>query len=401
MKKVSIFVLILLFMIGSGVLATDTRVLTMGDNNMIMLDDANIWLFPSRFFEYPNLAIGEFSNADFTQFGIHWKFGKDNPLVVGTYFTDLGAAYPTDLLGGIIDPFDAPLLDNRRIDFFYGNEIGGFNFGSHFAYYSSSQEVDAAANQEKESFGFYDLNFGLTSNSGSWDIVLNVGFGNWTDEDVDGNTETEPDGFTNFGVMGRYFWQWNPNYTLVPHAGFFAAKRGIIDNIFYDGDPADEDRTDKYKLTGFDLGIGANYTPTANVLAVCDFGFLYEKWKHDIDVDEAVAGLDEDAEETYAATVLPYFKIGLDADVFKWMDVRFGATSYWVKDSDKLEVAAGDFELKSSYADNDTYLGFGFHWKRLHIDTYTDPQLFLDGLNFISGSDIDMNFRISAVYEMM
>ena len=58
-------------------------------------------------------------------------------------------------------------------------------------------------------------------------------------------------------------------------------------------------------------------------------------------------------------------------------------------------------EFKTKYAANETYLGFGFHWKRLHIDTYTAPELFLDGFNFISGGDVDMNFRISAVYEMM
>ena len=51
---------------------------------------------------------------------------------------------------------------------------------------------------------------------------------------------------------------------------------------------------------------------------------------------------------------------------------------------------------------NDTYLGFGFHWNRLHIDTYTDPELFLNGFDFISGDgNGNMNFRISAVYEMM
>ncbi len=397
MKKVSIILLVLLLMIGTGVMATDTRVFTMGDNNLVLVDDANIWLFPSRFFDYPNLAIGEFSGSEFDQFGIHWKFGNDNPIVLGTYFTDLGAAYPTDLIGGLLVPFDEALMDNRRIDFFYGNEISDFNFGTHFAYYNSSQETDAPADQSKESFGFYDFTFGLTSDAGTWDIALNMGFGSWTDENVDGDTETEPDGFSNFAVLGRYLWQRSPDYTFIPHAGFFYAKRGIVDHVSGDGDPATlNDSNDKYTLTGFDLGIGVNYTPAANVLAVCDFGFLYEKWKHEMDVVLPVAVTNE---FTYTATVLPYFKIGLDADVFKWMDIRLGATSYWVSDSDKNDIANSD--LKSSFADNDTYLGFGFHWKRLHVDTYTDPQLFLDGFNFISGSDIDMNFRISAVYEMM
>jgi hypothetical protein len=71
--------------------STDTRVTTMGDNNMILLDEHNIELFPSRLFEYPDLAIAEFCNVannanDMTRFGIHWKFGEEKPFVLGTYF---------------------------------------------------------------------------------------------------------------------------------------------------------------------------------------------------------------------------------------------------------------------------------------------------------------------------
>lgn len=404
MKKVLIFSTVLLLMMGASSSATDTRVVTMGDNNLVVIDDANIWLFPSRVFEYPNLAVGEFSNQggnDFTQFGIHWKFGSDNPIVLGTYFTDLPAAVPDDLVGGSLVPFDFGLFDNRRIDFFYGNELGDFKFGSRFSIYNSGREyndANSAFGQSKESFGYYDFDFGLTSGSGSWDLAVNVAMGSWTDEDSAGATETEPDGFTDMSVLGRYFWQQGPDYTFVPHVGFFHSKRGIKDNIIGDGDPATtEDQVDNYTLTGFDLGIGMNYTPASNVLAVCDFGVWFEKWKHEIAVTLPAAAADE---YSLSTRVLPYFKIGLDADVFKWMDVRFGATSYWSNVSNEHKGANN--ELKVNYADNDTYLGFGFHWGSLQVDTYTDPQLFLNGFDFISGNGSgNMNFRISALYEMM
>ena len=82
--------------------ATDTRVLTMGDNNNILMDDANIWLYPSRIYNYPDIATAEFSNyysgmyplADdmvvendqMTRLGVNWKFGGDNPWVAGDLF---------------------------------------------------------------------------------------------------------------------------------------------------------------------------------------------------------------------------------------------------------------------------------------------------------------------------
>jgi hypothetical protein len=60
-------------------------------------------------------------------------------------------------------------------------------------------------------------------------------------------------------------------------------------------------------------------------------------------------------------------------------------------------------ETTEKEAENQTYLGFGFHWGRLHIDTQTDPDLFLRGFDFITGNGggSDMNARISAVYELM
>jgi len=32
-------------------------------------------------------------------------------------------------------------------------------------------------------------------------------------------------------------------------------------------------------------------------------------------------------------------------------------------------------------------LGVGLNFGKFHLDTYTDPQIILDGFNFISGSE--------------
>ncbi|MFQ6009419.1 MAG: hypothetical protein ACE5K8_10775, partial [Candidatus Zixiibacteriota bacterium] len=95
---------------------------------------------------------------------------------------------------------------------------------------------------------------------------------------------------------------------------------------------------------------------------------------------------------------IPFFKAGADLKVFDWMDLRLGATSNW--DRYTRENDAGDKFLRN-YANNATYLGFGFHWGDLHVDTYTDPELFLNGFNFITGQQSNMNFQISALYEIM
>jgi len=389
MKKMLTVALMLLLMMSFNAFATDTRVMTMGDNNTVLLDDANIWEFPSRLNDYPNLAIGEFSQVNyyessehFTNFGIHWKFGDDNPWVLGTYFSTLPFYVPMDKFGDFSSldlelPFE--LMENRRIDLLYARQLGSNDFGMGFSFLHSSETDDFEFDKSKEAFGFYDFTFGLTEGSGQWDAALNIGFGSWTYEDEDGEAIAEPDGFMDIGLMGRYFWQQNPNVTLIPHVAVEYSKRGLKSGDF----------SEEVKATNMDLGCGMNYTPATNVLAVLDFGFRYAKVKES-DSD--------DLDNSYTSWHFPYFKIGLDADVFKWMDIRLGATSFW--NSETSEFTSGSKE-NMRYAENDTYLGFGFHWGRLHIDTYTDPELFLDGFNFLSGTSNNMNFQISALYEMM
>lgn len=409
MKRLIILTVALMMLFSASLMATETRVLTMGDNNMVLLDDANIFMFPSRVNEYPNLAVGEFSqgfigSGDFNKFGIHWKFGDDNPWVWATYFSTSTNAGPTNLTGDPIVSWNSfgGLPQNHRIQSIYGRELGGYKFGFGLDWLRSGEKDDFADNQANESFGSFDISLGLTEVTGQWDVVLNVLFGGWTDEDDAGLKETESDGYMDFGLAGRYF-KSGPNYTWIPHAGFMYQKRGIKDNDqALDGDLSTLDLTTKDTKMSVELGIGLNWEPAANVLAVADFGISYEKTKRTWDTTATTLNASTfDDEKTWTTTTLPFWKIGMDADVFKWMDIRFGATSDWDNMVTETKVSGTGTKKTTTSATSATYLGFGFHWGRLHIDTQTDPDLFLDGFNFISGGKNDMNWRISAVYEMM
>ena len=389
MKKLIFITLILSLMLAMSAFASRTRVLTMGNNNTILVDDANIWQFPSRINDYPGLAVGEIATGDVTQFGIHWKLGDDNPYVLATYFDNQSLLQPDDLLGGALVSFtDFGLLDNRRINLFYGRMLGSNNFGLRLNLNHSSQE-----SLLKESFGYYQLTLGLTADDASWDFAVMVATGSWTDERLDGAgnviDETQPDGFYDFSVEGRLFWDSGPNYSYVPHAKIAFSKRGAE---FLDLTASITDR-ETYTGTLFEIGIGQIYTPSNNVEAVLDFGLMYSKVKFE---DEDVTA-NSTTETTFKETTIPFFKLGLDAEVFSWMDVRFGATSFWIRGTADFPTS----EFKVNYPENDTFLGFGFHWGNFHVDTYADPQLFLEGFNFISGGNQDMNFQISATYEML
>ena len=381
MKKLIFITLILTLFVAMSAFGSNTRVLTMGDNNAIAIDDANIWLFPSRINNYPGLAIAEVGNGDVTRFGIHWQFGDDSPWVMGTYFEENLGTFTGHFS---FLPFTPP-PDNRRIHFFYGRVIGANKFGLRFSLYNSSTEATGAAViQDKESFSYYDGHFGLTADDDSWDLTLNLGFGSWTDEAADTAT-FEADGMFDFTLLGRILMEKGPNYTYAPHASIEYHKFG------WKTPGATTPSEEKFTAFVVNLGIGQIYTPSNNVEALMDFGIMLDRTKDEF-TDTVTTELKT------KVTTIPYFKIGLDAEVFSWMDVRFGATSFW--DRVNVEVISA-FEFKDNFANNTTYLGFGFHWGNFHVDTYADPQLFLEGLNFISGANQNMTFQISATYEML
>jgi hypothetical protein len=304
MKRVLILSLVFMLLMGLNTFATQTRTLTMGDNDGIMVDDYNIFRFPGRLFSYPNIAVAEFATtggADFQQFGVNWKFGDESPWVLGTYFRNNNfAIIPRDYFGnnltsnnypnqfglfpGPTDPAVINNLDmeNHRMNLLYGRKLGTNDFGFQFEYIRSSYARDfndtsaTPINYDvtEEKFGQYTFMFGLTEGgTGQWDLAAGVTLGSWTDKNALDSTESKPDGYYDLWAEGRYFWVQNPTITLVPHGMFVVGSRGVknLNNV---NDPNDDftANNDRFMLEG---GIGMNYTPSSNLLAVMDFGFMY------------------------------------------------------------------------------------------------------------------------------
>lgn len=443
MRRIIIITAMLVMTLSLGAFATDTRVLTMGENNMILLDEANIRLFPSRLYDYPNLVVGEFgtysaiefgaaksasiersyfpNDPEFKSFGAHWKFGSDNPWVLGTYFSNSNFYYPTVGFGSDRDLFpdflDFPdffgdnsnLMSNNRFDIFYSRQMGenilGVSFGKIHSSYQREDDYDAGSKAE-QSYANYMFAVGMTMQGGLLDWSLGLDLSTFTDKNSLGVDLNKPSGGSRFHGDIRYFKNMNPTYTIIPHASFSIGKVGR-DN--YDGDVDDNtlQYTQEYKTTEFQAGCGIQATPATNVLMVLDFGIMMSKVKYS-DSPANADSANPNLEDQLTRASMPYFRLGFDADVFSWFDVRFGAASYW--DNEKYEhewnalINPGVYELRTDitkhrYASNHTWVGGGFHFGRLHIDTQFNPDLFLRGFDFISGANEDMNWRLSTAYE--
>ncbi|MFZ5981187.1 MAG: hypothetical protein ACOYVF_11210 [Candidatus Zixiibacteriota bacterium] len=479
MKKILLLTICTLMIMSLSSYATDTRVLTMGDNNNILMDDANIWLYPSRIFNYPDIATAEFSNyyydyypiADdmyvyneqITRLGVNWKFGGDNPWVLGTYFHN-NETFTKSQSDYTVHPYINQVfnLPNKRGDLFYGRMLGQNQFGFHFGFVHSSYSEDDGEDGylDEANFALYNFEFGLTGMNGKLDLAAGIEMFTYKYADTRdknqgqylplGDTTTvysafdtlKADGNMTLSLRGRYMYEYSPTYTFIPHLSFIYGKYKYedydwmqhydtldseippVDSVFYHY-LMDLNFTHEYKYTEFDLGIGMQYTPTTNVLAVIDFGVKFTNLKQEREYkttgnysfthyiedpdspgDSIWVKTDTTFEYKRKMNYFPYFKVGVEADVFDWMDIRLGATSMWGKytyeysDYDPYNWANYLLKYSYKYPYNTTYLGLGFNFNRLYIDCYVDPGVVLDGFNFISGSSNEMNYQISLLYEM-
>lgn len=454
MKKIAICSFVLVMLLSAASFATSTRTWVMGDNDRIMVDDGNIFRYPGRTFNYPNLALGEFSDGDFDNFGITWQFGEEKPWVLGTfvstwpYYGPVGYdGSPLALFGGYyyMSPTDrhnsaaqsSEELYNYgypyRIQMLYARQFSGYNFGFGLDATRASWEMDQAADsvspsivvpsdKSKQTFSQYTFHVGLTeATSGQWDVAAYYTTGSWTNENFEGKKLTEPNGFYEFGVTGRYFYVMNPKVTLVPHGEFTLGKRGVdshIDPYYGSIGYYDEDSlwTVEDNGTMIDLGVGLNYTTGPKMLAVLDFGFDLQQYKRKYsghsfeDYYDPSEGNTANftGEDKWSFMMLPYMKIGFEGEVFPWMDVRAGGTTQlWVnkvkRESEVYFDYSDDWPYNFSIDEpqNDTYLGAGFHFGRLHLDTYMDPAILTNGLYFINGTETNnLNWSVSMLYEL-
>ena len=64
MKRILTLTLALMFILTSVAFATNTRVMSMGDVNNVVRDDANIWLYPQTLLKYGGLFTLESDDED-------------------------------------------------------------------------------------------------------------------------------------------------------------------------------------------------------------------------------------------------------------------------------------------------------------------------------------------------
>lgn len=364
MKKL-LFTIMIFSFAATLAMASNTRVLTMGDVNTVVIDEANIQELPHVIRDYPKLFTAEYSSgSEFSSVGVHMPLrDEDGSPVFGFYFYNdtpytFGATNPPE------NPFGGT-AQNQRLTVFYGTTLSDNPFGLSVNYIQASEKSDAAGDETKRSNFGLDFMASMMFNE-NLEIATGVSFWSFDDKNAAGTDVSETSGNFIYDLHGRYWMNKNGRFQKVFHAGF-----NILTQTLNSVD---------YSDFGFNLGLGCNYQSTENILAVTDFGVMFMSSKAD----------PPDNTDTYFT--LPYFKAGIDAGVFKWANLRGGVASYW--NMDKYEN-----DTKYNYVNTSTYFGAGVHWGSLEIDAQVSPAFLSAGPYFISGSSAgDLASRFSLNY---
>ncbi len=373
MKKLLLSTLTLVLIFSLAGWATETRVLTLGDANNIVKDEANILLYPSLINMYKNVVLGEVDGGGFYRLGAHYDFGEDK-CVVGLYLDRRGLGIEPGIMP---DPGGDGMVDNR-LNLFYGRPFGETYFGMAFSLYSESHTTDADDREEKNMD--LGLQLGLTMLEEKLDLTAGFTYGTWTWADSAGDDVTEPETNMSINLGGRYWYEFNDEVNFVPHLGFRYDMGGYTDSP--------TDATYKMNAMMFDLGWGANIMPDDHVLLLFDFGIMYQSTTYE-----------NGADITDTEMNLPYFKVGLEGYVTKWWDIRMGAVKRWVSESYE---DADKWGYTSMYSNDELspYLGTGLHFGPLDIDIYMNDQFALNGPYFVSGNYTQLAYMTSIKYNL-
>jgi hypothetical protein len=373
---ISIFVLA----IASSAMATGTRVMTMGDQNMFITDDANIWHWTSTVNNYPRHMIvdhyGAYVNDPYqddgeSRVGMIMPFMKDG--VLGVFASDAEVDWP-------FSPRDA----ESRVDLFWGKRLSSADVGLHLEWYGDSDKETG-----ESSHGVIGLNGGVALNQGGNMMEFNGFFRkiSFTDESITGtplSVNRTQDAGSHMGIAWRWMRAQNSTTTIIPA---IRVENWKISETTDNGQDADE-----FKYTSVDVGVGCNTVPLAGTEFLGSIGIMYEKW-----TDSDTSGTTD--EDTRLTT--PYLKFGADIQVKPWLNFRVGAAKeVYSKDTDKDFGTAPDPDRIQTDQDWSYRIGAGIMLGDVQFDMEVDPEWLMSGPYLLSGySDDPMFGHVSFKYD--
>jgi hypothetical protein len=373
--------------------ATMTRVIGLGGRGaaFVIKDSSNPVEFPSTLAYYPRLLYAEFAEDCGTgtpyldRVGAWYGFG-DHKCVLGFDIFQHNRE-------GYMGMPEIPSGDYKippRLNLRWARPFDGFTLGAALGIYhedysegkkpdpnNPGKYIDSKLEQKSTVFG---LDLGVTALDNLLDASLGFEMPTWTNKNADGKELTKNDGSIMFYLAGRYWYNYGEKVSLVPNIEFKMKK---------DGYTAIDTSGTSATTTAFRLGVGHNWMPADNVFVLFDLGVQFKSTKNEWER----AGV---SSKTDSKTYLPYWRIGWEGGVFKWLTVRAGAQKTWLNTKEETDP----LEPETSPTPTKMYFGGDFNFGPLNIQYLMDQGFLLRGPNFLSGTSGDLFHRVSLVYQI-
>jgi len=401
MKKSLLLLLTLCFLMTTIGYATVTRVKTMGRVNHFVLDDANVFIYPSMIVKYSDRFIfdaGEDGTlplglqAGVRGFngvggGVFYGLNQNNHL--GFYVNANDATNGNGIAVGVPGGYTFPVTLDDFIGIFYGHDAGNLDFGVELDLAGAKTEItEPAAQKANDKVSRMGIRAGITydmTNGDMFNFAFTYGKTSFTDETAgatEPTTTAEADGYGVLGVTARFFHAMNEELTLVPMVEWMSNTRGVS----VDTDADNEMELDEQKTTNLGAGFGANIFPSKKAMIVAAFGL-------DLVSTETTAQGTKTGEGS--TSLFPYVKGGIEAEVKSWCDFRAGVEKQLFSSSSEPE---GGTHSKGKNSSFQGFVGAGFYIANLVIDVQISTNFLHRGPYFISGEAANLNNRITLVY---
>ncbi len=386
LKTKILVVLLILVIVPATALGTVTRVQGLGGwpgTTYIVKDAVNPVHFPSTLAYYSHLLYAEFAESAtgtrLDRVGAWYGFeGKD--CVLGFDIFDRGkGAYsgmPDIPMGNNALPYRANLRWAKP----FGNVIFGAALGLFHESHMEGKKADGSESKLEQKSTVIGLKLGVTALDNLLDVALGFEFPSWTYTDADGNTITENDGSSRIDFAARYWYHYAEKASLIPHMEVMMYTDAYSTPV-PDGVSASS--------TTVRLGVGHNWKPVKAVLVVWEMGVRFASTKYESEVSGST-------DYTDSFTDLPYWRIGWEGRVYKWLKVRAGACKVW--QNEKYETIL--LEPDDGKTSTSMFFGGDFNFGPVTIQYLLDQDFVRRGPHFISGSPGSIFHRFSMFYKV-
>jgi len=390
--KKSLLVVVTVALAASVAMATETRVFTLGQSGAFLLDDTNVYPWPSRVVGYGNEVIAELCDypvpADHSGQYVTGFFAPDEEMTYGVFGIGVNRQPATygwyatlQGLQNFGDPDYVPILvPDERVDFFWGMGLDGVAIGARLEWAgdASKQDTDGAADWDQSSMiigGAASATVGL-SDEMDLDIGGEFAMNSWSAEA--GEYTFENDGGMGFGGNARLRWMMNDYATLVPVVMFHMVDMGYNEKLT-------GATSETYDLSAMDFSGGvalewALFDETTVVLGLHG-GMMSQTWE-----DPAGNKME------WSALDVPGVIIAAETTVWDWLVGRVGAHKQhqWWTDKSTYAVGPPD-EVEETGADAPFNLtgGVGIRWGDFQFDAQVNDNFIYEGPYFIGGANAD------------